>query len=65
VPTKNLSVSAPTTPSGLADTAILNGYVNNVRDTASQALTGIADAGVTITVYDGAASPPCITARAL
>jgi hypothetical protein len=55
VPTTTLGVSAaPTTPSGLADSAILNGYVNNVRDTASQALTGVADAGVTITVYDGA-----------
>ncbi|CAN7616306.1 Ig-like domain-containing protein [Phenylobacterium sp. LjRoot225] len=41
-------------PSGLADAAIVNGYVNNVRDTASQALTGLADAGVTIRVYNGA-----------
>jgi hypothetical protein len=43
----------PTTPSGLADTSIINGYVNNARDTASQALTGAADAGVTVLVYDG------------
>jgi hypothetical protein len=42
-----------TTPSELADSAILNGYVNNARDTASQALTGVADAGVTVLVYDG------------
>jgi len=42
-----------TTPSGLTDAAILNGYVNNARDTASQALTGVADAGVTVLVYDG------------
>src|ERR1700741_4382875 len=52
---KTLGASiVPTTPSGLADAAILNGYVNNARDTASQALTGVADAGVTVTVYDGA-----------
>jgi hypothetical protein len=44
-----------TTPSGLNDAAIINGYVNNARDTASQALTGVADAGVTVTVYDGGA----------
>jgi hypothetical protein len=53
--TKSFSASvAPTTPAGLTDAAIINGYVNNARDTASQTLTGTADAGVTITVYDGA-----------
>jgi VCBS repeat-containing protein len=44
----------PTKPTNLADAAILNGYVNNARDTAGQALTGLADAGVTVRVYDGA-----------
>jgi hypothetical protein len=44
----------PSTPSGLADAAILNGYVNNARDTASQALTGAADAGASVAIYDGA-----------
>ncbi|CAN7414141.1 Ig-like domain-containing protein [Phenylobacterium sp. LjRoot225] len=44
----------PTSPSGLTDAAIVNGYVNNVRDTASQKLTGLADAGVTVRVYNGA-----------
>jgi len=53
MPTTTLSSSVPAPPSGLADAAILNGYVNNVRDTASQALTGVADAGVTVLVYDG------------
>jgi VCBS repeat-containing protein len=48
------AVAGPAKPSGLADAAILNGYVNNARDTASQALTGLADAGVTVRVYDGA-----------
>jgi hypothetical protein len=43
----------PTTPSALADTAIINGYVNKDRDSASQQLTGVADAGVTVLVYDG------------
>ncbi|CAN7627846.1 Ig-like domain-containing protein [Phenylobacterium sp. LjRoot225] len=54
MPMTNLSSSTPAPPSGLADSAIVNGYVNNVRDTASQALTGLADAGVTIRVYNGA-----------
>ena len=45
--------AAPTPPSGLTDPAIVNGYVNNARDTASQKLTGLADAGVTVLVYDG------------
>jgi hypothetical protein len=53
MPTTTLSSSVPAPPSGLADAAILNGYVNNARDTASQALTGVADAGVTVLVYDG------------
>jgi hypothetical protein len=44
----------PMTPSGLSDTAILNGWVNNARDTASQTLAGVADAGDTVLIYDGA-----------
>jgi hypothetical protein len=41
-------------PTGLADAAIVGGYVNKAADTASQALTGNAQAGATVTVYDGA-----------
>jgi hypothetical protein len=44
--------TGPAVPSGLTDTAIVGGYVNKAGDTASQLLTGVADAGVTITVYD-------------
>ncbi|CAN7568797.1 Ig-like domain-containing protein [Phenylobacterium sp. LjRoot225] len=55
MPTTILGASlGPTSPSGLADVAIVNGYVNNVRDTASQTLTGLADAGATVRVYNGA-----------
>jgi VCBS repeat-containing protein len=41
---------APLAPTSLTDFAIRNGFVN----TAAQALTGVAEAGSTITVYDGA-----------
>ncbi|CAN7258355.1 Ig-like domain-containing protein [Phenylobacterium sp. LjRoot225] len=64
MPTTTSSSSTPAPPSGLADSAIVNGYVNNVRDTASQALTGLADAGVTIRVYDGATQLGSTTADA-
>jgi hypothetical protein len=44
---------APLAPTGLGDTAIANDYVNLVHDTAAQALTGTAENGSTVTVYDG------------
>jgi hypothetical protein len=54
MPTTSGTSIQPAAPSGLTDTAILNGFVNKARDTASQALTGVADAGVTVLIYDGA-----------
>ncbi|MDB5448730.1 MAG: endo,3,4-beta-glycanase, C-terminal secretion signal protein [Phenylobacterium sp.] len=46
---------APDAPTGLADSAIVGGYVNAARDVATQVLSGTAEAGSTVTVYDGAA----------
>jgi beta-glucanase (GH16 family) len=40
-------------PTGLADAAIVDGFVNAAHDTAAQTLTGMAGAGATVTVYDG------------
>jgi VCBS repeat-containing protein len=42
----------PAPPSALADAAIANGYVNLAHNTAAQALTGTAEAGSKIIVYD-------------
>jgi len=44
----------PAAPTGLADASIVGGYVNAAHDTAAQVLTGTADKGSTVTVYDGA-----------
>ncbi|HKR87489.1 MAG TPA: Ig-like domain-containing protein, partial [Phenylobacterium sp.] len=54
---------APGAPSGLADSAIVNGVVDAAHDTASQTLTGAAAAGSTVTVYDGAAKLGVVTAN--
>ncbi|KGJ66790.1 hypothetical protein BJA5080_03409 [Bradyrhizobium diazoefficiens SEMIA 5080] len=35
----------PAAPTGLADAAIINGYVNAAQDTTTQQLTGSAEAG--------------------
>ncbi|WP_375775342.1 Ig-like domain-containing protein [Bradyrhizobium sp. ma5] len=50
----NVDTQAPVAPTGLADASIVNGYVNAANDTATQKLTGSAEAGSTVTVYDGA-----------
>ena len=44
--------SGPSAPFGLADAAIVGGYVNAARDTAGQTLTGSSAANAVITVYD-------------
>ena len=49
----NGETTPPDAPTGLADSAIHNGYVNAANDTAAQTLTGNAEAGSTVTVYDG------------
>jgi large repetitive protein len=52
--TFTVDTQPPAAPTGLADAAVVNGFVNGVRDTTTQALTGTAEAGSTVTVYDGA-----------
>ncbi|QOZ75352.1 hypothetical protein XH83_07805 [Bradyrhizobium sp. CCBAU 53351] len=42
----------PAAPQALSDPNIVNGYVNAVHNTAQQAITGIAQAGAIVTVYD-------------
>jgi autotransporter-associated beta strand protein/probable HAF family extracellular repeat protein len=42
----------PATPAAPTDSAVVNGYVNAANDTANQALTGTADNGTTVKVYD-------------
>ncbi|GLR86544.1 Ig-like domain-containing protein [Bradyrhizobium iriomotense] len=52
----------PTAPTGLADAAIVNGYVNAAQDTTTQQLTGSAEAGSTVSVYDGSSKLGTATA---
>ncbi|MCK1711255.1 MULTISPECIES: FG-GAP-like repeat-containing protein [unclassified Bradyrhizobium] len=42
----------PAKPAAPADASVANGYVNATDDTATQSLTGTAEAGSTVTVYD-------------
>jgi len=48
----NVDTIAPAAPTGLADAAISQGYVNAARDTAGQTLTGAAEKGALVTVSD-------------
>jgi large repetitive protein len=50
-----LDTAAPAKPATAADAAVINGVVNAANDTASQALTGTAEAGSTVTVFDNGA----------
>jgi beta-glucanase (GH16 family) len=54
----------PAAPTGLADAAVVGGYVNQVHNTAAQALTGKAAAGAVVTAYDGQAAVGSATADA-
>ena len=47
-----LDTTAPAKPAPAADAAVINGVVNAANDTASQALTGTAEAGSIVTVFD-------------
>ena len=47
-----LDTAAPAKPAPAADAAVINGVVNAANDTASQALTGTAEAGSIVTVFD-------------
>ncbi|MCO6763487.1 hypothetical protein KQH43_30810, partial [Streptomyces sp. EL5] len=46
-----VDTQAPAAPAALADTALVNGYVNAANDTAAQALTGTAEANAAIAIY--------------
>jgi Bacterial Ig-like domain len=52
-PAIQIDTTPPAAPANLADSSIANGYVNAAHDTANQVLTGSAEAGSTVTVYDG------------
>ena len=47
-----VDTTPPAAPSGLADAAIVGGFVNLANDTSAQALTGSAEAGATVAVSD-------------
>jgi hypothetical protein len=59
-----VDTQAPDAPGSLLDAAIAGGYVNAANDTASQVLTGTAEAGSTVTVYDAGAALGATTAGA-
>jgi hypothetical protein len=42
----------PAAPLALTDSSVVNGYVNAAHDTAEQVITGTAQAGAVVTVYD-------------
>jgi len=55
---------APAAPAGLADAGINGGYVPLAADTTSQTLTGTAEAGATVTVYNNGTKLGTTTATA-
>jgi probable HAF family extracellular repeat protein len=59
-----LATTPPATPAARLDSAIVNGYVNAVHDTAAQALTGTAENGSTVTIYDNGTEVGTTTADA-
>jgi hypothetical protein len=59
-----VDTTAPATPAAPADSAVVNGYVNAVGDTAAQALTGNAGKGDTVTIYDNGTQIGATTANA-
>ena len=59
-----VDTTAPATPAAPADSAVVNGYVNAAHDTAAQALTGTAEDGSTVTIYDNGTQVGTTTANA-
>jgi large repetitive protein len=47
-----VDTTPPATPATPADSSVVNGYVNAAHDTAAQALTGSAEDGSTVAIYD-------------
>jgi hypothetical protein len=58
-----VDTTAPSAPT-IADSAVVNGYVNAANDTASQALVGTAEPGSTVNIYLNGASKPAYTVTA-
>ncbi|MBR0715891.1 Ig-like domain-containing protein [Bradyrhizobium liaoningense] len=54
----------PAAPQALTDPSIVNGYVNAAHNTAQHAITGTAEAGVVVTVYDNSLALGSIAADA-
>ena len=59
-----VDTTAPATPAAPTDSAVVNGYVNAAHDTAAQALTGTAQLGSTVTIYDNGTQVSTTTANA-
>src|ERR1019366_5405056 len=59
-----VDTTAPATPAAPSDIAVVNGTVNAAHDTAAQALTGSAENGSTVTIYDNSAQIGTATANA-
>jgi len=57
-----VDIIGPDKPTNLADASIVSGYVNAAHDTATQVLTGKAEAGSTVTIYDGNSQLNTVTA---
>jgi hypothetical protein len=59
-----IDTTAPATPAAPADSSVVNGYLNAANDTAAQALTGSAEKGSTVTIYDNGTQVGTATANA-
>jgi hypothetical protein len=62
--TITVDTTAPVAPTNLADAAIAGGTVNGAGNTASQTLTGVAEKGATVTVFDNGTKLGTATADA-
>jgi len=47
-----IDTTVPATPPAPTDSAVVNGYVNAANNTSAQLLTGSAEDGTTVTIYD-------------
>ena len=58
-----VEVTPPAAPT-ISDTSIVGGYVNAANDTAGQTLSGVAEAGSTVTVYLNGSTTPAFATTA-
>jgi hypothetical protein len=59
-----VDTTAPPQPAAPSDSAVVNGIVDAANDTASQALSGTAEAGSTVKIYLNGAGTPAFTTTA-